>query len=187
LAEEPGAHRRHRQVERLEQRDSPRTGAERFHQLEIPPGHLVDPEVARGAADRGPIEVQQSGRLELSDVAQQCAGRAKCRCVVRADAQAVQPLQLEAPRQLLACQLRIEFPALPLRAQDSVSQSQLPVAGEHHFAGRNPVEGISEGIGGDSFQLEFAGAEIDRRDADRPSVGSGLAAYRGEIVVAASG
>src|SRR5207249_10611726 len=52
LAEEPRPHRRHGAIEDLEYGDAPGAGAERLDQLEVSPGHLVEPEMPAGPPDR---------------------------------------------------------------------------------------------------------------------------------------
>ena len=73
LAQQPPAHRRDGGVDGLEQGAAPGAGAERLDQLEVPAGHLVEPEEGVAPADRRAGEVGQPGRLELGEVAEQRA------------------------------------------------------------------------------------------------------------------
>ena len=65
-------------------------GAERLDQLEVAPGHLVEPEEGIAPADHGAGEVGQARRLELGEVAQQGARGADGGRVVGAHAEAVE-------------------------------------------------------------------------------------------------
>ena len=76
VAQQPGAERSDGAVQHFQQGDAAGSGAERLHQLQVAPGHLVQPEIALGAAHRRPPEVGQAAGLELGEVAEDAAGGA---------------------------------------------------------------------------------------------------------------
>ena len=115
LAEQPAPHRGHRRIDHLEEGAAARAGSERLDQLEVAAGHVVEPEEGVGAADEGTSEMGKAGRLQLAEVAEQGAGGAECGRIVGSETETVERGEREAAAQLLAREIRVEFPCARAR------------------------------------------------------------------------
>jgi hypothetical protein len=138
LPEQPTTHRGDRRVDGLEQRATPRSGAKRLDQLEVPAGHLIQPEESTAPTHAGPGEMGEPARLQLAEVAQQRAGRAKRGIIVAVDAQAIERRETEAPSQLLPGELGVELPFLPRseqRLHDISGRGEVAPAGSDDLGG----------------------------------------------------
>ena len=191
-AQQPRAHRRDGRVDRLEQGDAARAGAERLDELEVAAGHLVEPEVPVGAAHRGAGEVLEAAGLQLGEVAEQGAGGADGGVVGGAESEAVERGQVEAARQFLARQRGVELPALAGGAHHAVLEGQFRIGRRGHFRRRQAAERFGERLVRHRFEHELAGGQIDRCDADRPAAplprcSASRQAHRHQVVVPSPG
>ncbi len=169
--EQPGtehsrAHRRHGRVDRLEQGDAAGSGAKRLDQLEIPAGHLVEPQMIRGAAHGRSAQVLEPAGLQLGEIAKQGTGGADRGIVVGHEAQPVERREIEAPGQLLPREHGIELPALARGAHHAVLECEGHIGRHRDLGGRQAAERLGEGIGGEGLEQEFAGGEIGGGDAN---------------------
>ena len=147
MAEQPRAHGGAGLVDYLEEGDPAGPGSKRLYQLEVAPGHLINPEMALRAPHRGAAQVRQSTGLQLAQIPEQCPRRAKRGLIFRPEAEAVQRGELEAARQLSGGKLGIELPPLPRRLERAFRGAERMPGWEHHFRRRKAAERLGESVG----------------------------------------
>ena len=163
--QQSAAHGRQGAVERFEQCRAFDTRPERFDELEIAAGHLIEWQHVAAAHDRGVRQMWQATRLELSRVAQQRARGANRGTIIRTHAEPIQRGNGVGAHQVFTAELSIEFPRLSRRRRRSWC-SERRLSRQDQFPGFEPCQRLLEI--GDRHNLEdqFTRREIERGQAD---------------------
>ncbi len=169
-AKQPRAHWRRGAIEYIDERAAAIAATQRFDELEIAPRHLIERHRAPRALHHRSREVRNPLRLQLVQVAQQCAGRAHRRRIGRADAERLERRDAELLAQRIARERGIELPPLTLRDQRALTRWSARRRGalaahHHHLARREARENRLEVRGVAHDEPKLAGREIGGRDS----------------------
>ena len=113
-------------------------------------------------------QVRQAGRLELAQIAKKGTSGTHGRGIGRLQPEAVERRHAEPARQFLPREVGIELPRLPRSDERRLRGWRIGLTGRgyHQLGGVEPGQRLAHGGNGDRLQHEFAGAEIDGREAD---------------------
>jgi hypothetical protein len=90
LPQQPAAHRCERGIQNLQQGRALGSGPKWLDQLEISPGHLIDPEECVAPSNHRTRQVRQPTRLQLAQVAKQRTSGSNGGCVIHSETQTIQ-------------------------------------------------------------------------------------------------
>ena len=182
-AQQPAAHRREGAVDDSEQGGAFRVpaGAERLDELEIAPRHLIERQDVTAPHDGGVRQMRQAAGLQLARVAQQRAGGANGRSVVRADAKPIERGDTVGARQVFARQLGVEFPCLA-RGHCGDGRSDRMIRRNDELAGFVAPERSLDVGRGDDLEDEIARGDVEGSEPGSRAAGI----HRHEIVIPVS-